>query len=56
MRISALFGAKNPVFSEFMVCPHRQKGRGLSQCGHFSDKGEGSLFRDFVRTSFMDGP
>jgi len=24
---------------------------GLSQCGQF-----GSIFRDFVRTSFMDGP
>jgi len=22
-----------------MVCPHGQGGRGLSQCGHFADKG-----------------
>jgi len=28
----------------------------LSQFGHFSDKGEGSLFRDFLRTSLKDGP
>jgi len=26
-----------------------QGGKGLSQCGHLS------IFRDFVRTSFMDG-
>jgi len=31
-------------------------GRGLRQFGHFADKEEGeSIFRDFVRTSFMDG-
>jgi len=27
-----------------MVCPHGQGGRGLSQYGHFSDKGEESKF------------
>jgi len=27
-----------------MVCPHGQKGSGLSQCGHFSDKGGGGQF------------
>jgi len=38
-----------------MVCPHGKGG--MSQCGHFSDKGGwGQFFRDFVRTSFMDGP
>jgi len=26
-------------FSKFMVCPHGQGGRGLSQCGHFAGKG-----------------
>jgi len=32
-------------------------GEGLSQCGNFADKGEGSIFRDFVRTFFMmDSP
>jgi len=36
-----------------MVCQHGQSG--LSQCGHFADKGRGeSFFLDFVRTSFMD--
>jgi len=44
-------------FAKLMVCPHGQGGGGLSQCGHFEDKGEGrSIFRDFLRTSFMDGP
>jgi len=34
----------------------RAKGeRGLSQCEQFVDNGEWSIFRDFVRTSFMDG-
>jgi len=41
MRTSTLFGTKNFGFFEFLVCPHGQ--------------GEGSIFRDFVRTSFMDG-
>jgi len=41
-----------------MVCSHEQGGgRDLSQCGYFTDKGERVLiFRDFVQTSFMDGP
>jgi len=46
---------KTPDFSKLMVCSHGQGRRGLSQCGHFADKGEGSIFRNFVRTSFMDG-
>jgi len=33
----------------------RVGGGEVSQCGHFADKEEGSIFRDFVRTSFMDG-
>jgi len=38
-----------------MMCPHGQEG--LSQGGHFSDKGGGGQFFEiFVRTSFMDGP
>jgi len=36
-----------------MVCPHTQ---GRFQCGHFADKGEGSIFHDFVRTFVMDDP
>jgi len=39
MRTSALFDAKNIGFLKFMVCQHGQ--RGLSQCGHFVDKGRG---------------
>jgi len=35
------FCNKTSDFSKFMVCPHGQGGRGLSQCGHFSDMGEG---------------
>jgi len=42
-------------FLKFMVCPHGQGGWGLSQCGHFADKGgRGSICHNFVRTSFMD--
>jgi len=43
---------------------HESEGRGFIQCEHFSDKerhfsdkeGEESFFRNFMRTSFMDGP
>jgi len=56
MQTSALFSAKTSDFSKFMVCPHGQGGGGLSQCGHFSDKERRSIFRDFVRASFTDGP
>jgi len=38
MWTSSIFGAKNKDFSKFMVCPHGQGG--LSQCGHFADKGD----------------
>jgi len=56
MRTSILFGAKTSDFSKFMVCPHGQWGgrRRVSQCGYFTNKRE-VIFRDFVRTSFMDG-
>jgi len=54
IQTSALFG-EHLDFLKFMVCPHGQGRRGLRQCGHFADK-EGSIFRDFVRTSFTDGP
>jgi len=50
MRTSALISAKTHGVSE------RTKGKGFEPDGHISDKeGEGSIFRDFVRTSFMDG-
>jgi len=48
MRTSTLFGAKTPDISKFMVCPHRQRRRGLSQCGHFVDKGGGGQFFAFL--------
>jgi len=41
MRTSAIFGEKNSDFLKFFVCLH---------------EGGGSIFLDFVRTSFMDGP
>jgi len=60
MRTFALIGAKNFGFFEIygMFAIRTDKGGGgLSQCGHFADKGDKeSIFRDFVRTSFMDGP
>jgi len=34
MRMSSLFG-KTSNFSKFMVGPHGQGGRALSQCGNF---------------------
>jgi len=43
MRTSVVFGVKTPDFSKFTASPHGQGGRG-------------SIFRDFVQTSFMDGP
>jgi len=54
MRTSTLLGAKNVGFLKFIVCLH---GKGeLNQCGHVANKwGGGSIFFDFVRTSFMDG-
>jgi len=56
MRTSALFGSKNFEFFDIYGVSARTGGGGLSQCGYFSDKVEGSMFRDFVRTSFMDDP
>jgi len=52
MRTSALFGVKNIGFLKFVVCLHGQGERGLSQCGHFADKGKGV---NFSRTSFTGG-
>jgi len=53
MWTSALFGAKTFGFFESA----RTKGEEvLSQCGHFADKGEGSIFRNFVRMSFWTSP
>jgi len=48
MRTTALFGAKPQIFQNEW-CVHMSKG------GATADKGEGLIFGDFVRTSFMDG-
>jgi len=48
MRTFAFFGAKKLRIFLNLWCV-RMEG-GLIQCVHFSDKGEGSIFRDFVRT------
>jgi len=55
MRTSALFDAKNFGFFEIYGVSARTRGKGLSQCGQFADKGdERSIFHNFVQTSFMD--
>jgi len=41
-RTSALFGAKYYGFFEICGVSARKRGEGLSQCGYFADKGEGS--------------
>jgi len=52
MRMSALFGVKHN-FSKFIVSARTGERGGRD----FADKwGEGTIFRDFVWTSFMDGP
>jgi len=38
-----------------MMCPHGQGGFESVQT-FFGQEGRGSIFRDFVRMSFMDGP
>jgi len=48
MRMSALFGAKNTEFFEIYYVSTRTRGEASA------DKGEWSIFCDFVRTSFMD--
>jgi len=45
-------------FTKIVVCTHGHGGKDkLRQCGHFGDVWAGvSFFRDFLRTSFMNGP
>jgi len=47
---------KTPDFLKFMVCPHGQGREEVRRCGHFANKGEEVIFRDFVQMSFMDSP
>jgi len=39
----------------FDICDMFARTREVSQCGHFADKGRGSIFHDFARIYFMDG-
>jgi len=39
---------KTSDFSKFIVCPHGQGGRGLSQCGNFVDNGRGGQFFEIL--------
>jgi len=56
IRASALFGAKNTEFFEIYGVSAWTRGRGLNQCGHFSDKGEGVNFSRFCADVFYGRP
>jgi len=47
---------KKSDISKFIMCPHGQLERELSQYRYFAEKREGSIFRYFVQKSFTDGP
>jgi len=51
MRTPHFLVQKRSNFSKFLVCPHGQGGWGSSDIL----RRRMSIFRDFVRTSFMDG-
>jgi len=56
MRTSALFGAKNFGFFRNLWCVRTDKvGGGVEPVRTFLERERGSIFRDFVRTSFMGG-
>jgi len=52
MRTSSLFGTKNSEFFEIYGVSARQ-GEGVSQCGHFADKG-GVNFSGFCADVFYE--
>jgi len=55
MRMFALFGTKN--FGLFEIYGVSAQSRGVEPVQTFCGQGErGSIFRDFVRVSFTDGP
>jgi len=57
MRKSVLFGAKNFGVLETYGVSTRTSGEGVKPVQTFCrQKEKKSIFRDFVRTSFMDGP
>jgi len=51
----ALFWRKNYRIFRNLWLVRTDKER-LSQCRHFADKREGSIFRNFVRMSVMEDP
>jgi len=55
MRTFALFGAKNFGSFEIHRVSARTRGEGVETVRIFYEQG-GAIFRDFVRTSFLDGP
>jgi len=57
MWTSALFGLKNIEFIEvFGVSERTRRERGRASVDILRTRGRGSIFYDFVQTSFMDGP
>jgi len=58
MQTFCFLGAKTSDFLKLMVCLQGQgEERRVEPVRTFANKGDrGSVFRDFVRTSFMDGP
>jgi len=56
MRTSALFDAETCEFFEIHVCPHGQGGWASAVIFRIRKGERGSVFHDFVRTFFMDGP
>jgi len=57
MRTFALFDAKKlRIFEIYGVSTRYKDERGGESVRTFSNKREGSIFRDFVRMSLMDGP
>jgi len=55
MRTSALFGGKNFGFYKIYGESARTGGRGIEPVRTFCEQ-SGSIFRNFVRTPFMDSP
>jgi len=51
-----MFDARNIGCFEIYDVSTRTRERRLSKCGHFMDGGKGgSIFRDFLQASFVDG-
>jgi len=57
MRTNSLFGAKKLCgLFEIHGVPHGKEGRGLNQCWHFVEKGEGVNFSRFCTVVFHGQP